>query len=204
MLPAVDAARAEAALQQVLAQGRPAIETFAPGAAGAGAQLGQRIFHWFGVNGPDGALCGVGLVVIAGGTGPATEEALRRSEERYRALVQGGAQITWVASPDGEMLEDSTEWRWITGQSVEEFLGNGWLESIHPEDRERVERDWRESPAHRPDLRRAVPDADQERRLPALRRARGADRAGREDRRVGRRLHRRDQPARGRGDAATG
>ena len=145
VLPAVDAARAEAALAQVLAQGRPAMETFAPGAAGAGGQLGQRIFHWFGVNGPDGALCGAGLVVILGGTGPATEEALRRSEERYRALVQGGAQITWVASPDGEMLEDSAEWRWITGQTVAEFLGNGWLESIHPEDRERVERDWRES-----------------------------------------------------------
>jgi PAS domain S-box-containing protein len=145
VLPAVDAARAEAALQQVIAQGRAAMETFAPGAAGAGAQPGQRIFHWFGVNGPDGALCGAGLVVIVGGTGPATEEALRRSEERYRALVQGGAQITWVASPDGEMLEDSTEWRWITGQTVAEFLGNGWLESIHPEDRERVERDWRES-----------------------------------------------------------
>jgi PAS domain S-box-containing protein len=145
VMPAVDAARAEAALAQVLAQGLPAMETFAPGATGAGAQHGQRIFHWFGVNGPDGALCGAGLVVILGGTGPATEEALRRSEERYRALVQGGAQITWVASPDGEMLEDSTEWRWITGQTVAEFLGNGWLESIHPEDRERVERDWRES-----------------------------------------------------------
>jgi PAS domain S-box-containing protein len=144
-LPAVDAARAEAALQQVLTQGRPAMETFAPGATSTGGQLGQRIFHWFGVNGPDGALSGVGLVVILGGTGPATEEALRRSEERYRALVQGGAQITWVASPDGEMLEDSAEWRWITGQTPAEFLGNGWLESIHPEDRERVERDWRES-----------------------------------------------------------
>ena len=82
---------------------------------------------------------------MAGGTGPATEEALRRSEERYRALVQGGAQIIWVASPDGEMLEDSAEWRWITGQTVEEFLGNGWLDSIHPEDRERVDRGWRES-----------------------------------------------------------
>jgi PAS domain S-box-containing protein len=157
--PAVDAARAEAALQQVLGQGRPATETFEAGAAAAagaavtGALPGpqapqalpvQRTFHWFGVRGENGALCGAGLIVIAGGTGPATEEALRRSEERYRALVQGGAQIIWVASPDGEMLEDSAEWRWITGQTVEEFLGNGWLDSIHPEDRERVERDWRE------------------------------------------------------------
>jgi PAS domain S-box-containing protein len=154
--PAVDAARGEAALQQVLAEGRPATETFETGAAGPAGQAvagelpghqalpAQRTFHWFGVRGLDGALCGAGLIVIVGGTGPATEEALRRSEERYRALVQGGAQIIWVASPDGEMLEDSAEWRWITGQTVEEFLGNGWLDSIHPEDRERVEREWRE------------------------------------------------------------
>jgi len=151
--PAVDAARGEAALRQVLVQGRPATETFEAGAAGAavtGALPGQqalpsqRTFHWFGVRGADDALCGAGLIVIAGGTGHATEEALRRSEERYRALVQGGAQIIWVASPDGEMLEDSAEWRWITGQTVEEFLGNGWLDSIHPEERDQVERDWRE------------------------------------------------------------
>ena len=144
--PAVDAARGEAAVQQVLEQGRPAIETFEAGAAGTAAAdpRGQRTFHWFAVRGADGELSGAGLIAMAGGTGPATEEALRRSEERYRALVQGGAQIVWVASPTGEMLEDSAEWRWITGQTVEEFLGNGWLDSIHPEDRERVERDWRD------------------------------------------------------------
>jgi PAS domain S-box-containing protein len=152
--PAVEAARAEAALHQVLAQDRPATETFetgaatadaaASGAAAASAPPNQRTFHWFAVHGPDGTLRGAGLIVIAGSAGPATEEALRRSEERYRALVQGGAQIVWVAAPDGEMLEDSAEWRWITGQTVEEFLGSGWLHSIHPEDRERVERDWRE------------------------------------------------------------
>jgi len=149
--PEVVAVRAEAAMRQVFAEGRQATETFAasafgqhdsaPGEAGPSA---ERVFHWFGVHGPDGALCGAGLIVITGGSGPATQEALRRSEERYRALVQGGAQIIWVSSPSGEMLEDSAEWRWITGQTVEEFLGNGWLDSIHPEDRERVERDWRD------------------------------------------------------------
>ncbi len=143
--PGVDAARAEAALQQVFAQGRPATETFESSRPSSpGTPPSQRTFHWFGVHGADEALCGAGLIVIADGSGQATEEALRRSEERYRALVQGGAQIIWVASPSGEMLEDSAEWRWITGQTVEEFLGNGWLDSIHPEDHDRVERDWRE------------------------------------------------------------
>ena len=144
MWPAVDAARAQAALQQVFGEDRPATETFAAGAA-ADAAPGQRVFHWFPVHGPDGALSGAGLIVVAAVLGLATEDALRRSEERYRALVQGGAQVIWVASPDGEMLEDSAEWRLVTGQTEEEFLGSGWLNSIHPEDRERVERDWRES-----------------------------------------------------------
>src|SRR5262252_4485537 len=143
MWPAVDAARAEAALQQVLGEDRPATETFAAGAA-ADAAPGHRVFHWFPVHGPDGALSGAGLIVVTAVLGLATEEALRRSEERYRALVQGGAQVIWVASPDGEMLEDSPDWRSITGQTKEAFLGGGWLESIHPEDRERVQRDWRE------------------------------------------------------------
>jgi PAS domain S-box-containing protein len=143
--PEAETARAEATIDKVLAAGRPAMESFA---AAEGRPAGVRVFHWFPLYGPDGTRSGVGVTIVDGGTtsaGPATEEALRRSEERYRALVQGGAQIIWVASPDGEMLEDSAEWRLITGQTEAEFLGSGWLDSIHPEDLDRVERDWHES-----------------------------------------------------------
>jgi PAS domain S-box-containing protein len=150
--PAKDAAKAEAALRQVLAEDRPATEASEDPAS-------NRVYHWFPVHGPDGAQIGAGLIVVAeavaaapangtvtdSATGLSSEAALRRSEERYRALAQGGAQVVWVASPDGVMLEDSPEWRWITGQTEEEFLDGGWLDSIHPEDRDRVQRDWRES-----------------------------------------------------------
>ena len=149
--PAKDTAKAEAALRQVLAEDRPATEA-------SEDPTSNRVYHWFPVHGPDGAQIGAGLIVAeavaaapANGTvtdsatGLSSEAALRRSEERYRALAQGGAQVVWVASPDGVMLEDSPEWRWITGQTEEEFLDGGWLDSIHPEDRGRVQRDWRES-----------------------------------------------------------
>jgi PAS domain S-box-containing protein len=104
---------------------------------------------WFPVYDATGQVFGVGLIMLnlAGPSAEAAEAAaaeIRRSEERYRSLVQGGAQVVWVAAPDGAIKEDSPEWRLITGQSVEEYVGSGWLESIHPEDRERVERDWRE------------------------------------------------------------
>ena len=104
---------------------------------------------WFPVHDATGKVFGVGLIMLnmAGPSTEAVEAAaaeIKRSEERYRSLVQGGAQVVWVAAPDGAMKEDSPEWRWITGQSEEEYTGYGWLGSVHPEDRERVERDWRE------------------------------------------------------------
>jgi PAS domain S-box-containing protein len=128
------ATRAEAALRTVLAGGAAVTESGYPRG---------RTASWFSLRDPAGEVCGVGLILSEGG-GPAAEEEIRRSEERYRSLVQGGAQVVWVAGPDGAMKEDSPEWRWITGQSAEGYIGHGWLESIHPEDRERVERDWRE------------------------------------------------------------
>jgi PAS domain S-box-containing protein len=137
------AARAEAALRKVLADGTPLTEPFHV-LADASSAAGSASASWFPVHDAAGEISAVGLMLLEGGGHPA-EEQIRRSEERYRSLVQGGAQVVWVAAPDGEMKEDSPEWRWITGQSAEDYLGRGWLDAVHPEDRERVERDWRES-----------------------------------------------------------
>ncbi len=128
------AVRADAALAKVLADRTQVTESGYPGGHAA---------TWFAVSEPDGTVSAVGLI-MSESTGPDAADELRRSEERYRSLVQGGAQVVWVASPDGAMTDDSPEWRWITGQSAEEFTGYGWLDTLHPEDRERVERDWRE------------------------------------------------------------
>ena len=128
----------------------PAVGVPDAGAAQSGAAAAfSGCASWFPVHDATGRVFGVGLIML-NMAGPAAEVAeaaaaeIKRSEERYRSLVQGGAQVVWVASPDGAMMEDSPEWRNITGQSAEEFTGYGWLNSIHPEDRERVERDWRE------------------------------------------------------------
>jgi PAS domain S-box-containing protein len=166
--PGPVAARAEAALRKVLGEGAPLTESgypavsgpAGPGSAGAPAvssasASGEHVSgcaSWFPVHDAAGQVFGVGLILlnVAGPSAEATEAAataaaeIRRSEERYRSLVQGGAQVVWVAAPDGSMMEDSPEWRWITGQSPEQYAGFGWLQSVHPEDRERVERDWRE------------------------------------------------------------
>jgi len=77
-----------------------------------------------------------------------TQKALRASEERFRSLTVATTQIVWTADPDGSMREDSPSWRAFTGQSYEQWLGEGWLDAVHPEDVERAQRRWREAVAH--------------------------------------------------------
>jgi PAS domain S-box-containing protein len=107
-------------------------------------QVRHWSFSWFPSHDGDGEITGVVLIASDITDRRKQEEALRRSEERYRSLVQAGAQVVWVTTPTGKIAEDSPEWRWITGQTVDEYLGSGWLDAIHAEDRERVEREWRD------------------------------------------------------------
>ncbi len=71
--------------------------------------------------------------------------ALRRSEDRFRSLVQASAQIVWTTSPDGLMRGEQPSWREFTGQQRESFSGAGWFNAIHPEDRETTARIWEET-----------------------------------------------------------
>src|SRR5215469_10135082 len=156
------ASRAEKAIHRVLEDDQPLYEPDQPiGVVGAARPASGKenggaehsaarpqprhwAFSWFPSHDPEGSISGVALIAVDVTERRNSEEAVRRSEQRYRSLVQAGAQVVWVTTPTGEIAEDSPEWRSITGQSLEEYLGNGWLDAVHSEDRERVERDWQE------------------------------------------------------------
>lgn len=70
------------------------------------------------------------------------EEALNRSESRYRSLVTATAQIVWTTNRDGEVIDDMPMWRAYTGMSHQQLSGPGWLDSVHPDDRNRTEQVW--------------------------------------------------------------
>ncbi|MGO8899898.1 MAG: PAS domain S-box protein [Isosphaeraceae bacterium] len=72
-------------------------------------------------------------------------ESLRQSEERYRSLAIATAQIVWTTNPKGEVVEDMPMWRAFAGKSEEELRGRGWVDSLHPEDRERTRAVWSEA-----------------------------------------------------------
>jgi PAS domain S-box-containing protein len=155
--PAELAAQAEAALDGVLAGGLPlttgqpgdAAEAGAPAAAGtvgeAVGPAGHWSFSWYPAADPGGDAAGVAVIAVDHAPRRGAAQSLRRSQERYRSLVQAGAQVVWVTTPGGEIAEDSPEWRWITGQTADEYFAAGWLDVIHPDDRERIELDWQDS-----------------------------------------------------------
>jgi PAS domain S-box-containing protein len=73
--------------------------------------------------------------------------ALEQSERRFRSLAEASAQIVWTTAPDGWRVEDSPSWRAFTGQSHQQWRGLGWLDALHPEDRERVAQEWAQAVA---------------------------------------------------------
>jgi PAS domain S-box-containing protein len=75
------------------------------------------------------------------------EEELRESEHRWRSLTEALPQLVWTALPDGSCDYFSTQWTQHTGVPQSELLGWRWLETLHPEDRERTRRVWLDSVA---------------------------------------------------------
>jgi PAS domain S-box-containing protein len=73
------------------------------------------------------------------------EAALRESEERFRALVEPFAQATWEADGAGHVVTDSPSWRAYTGQTVEQWLGEGWAQAVHPDDQIYALHQWQDA-----------------------------------------------------------
>lgn len=73
------------------------------------------------------------------------EQALLNSKRRSDALIAASAQIVWTASANGKVTEDSPSWRRFTGQTLEEWLGDGWLQAVHPKDQQRVIERWKQA-----------------------------------------------------------
>lgn len=71
------------------------------------------------------------------------QAALRESEARFRNIADTAPAILWVTEPDGSCPFISGGWYELTGQTEEEGLGKGgfgWLDAVHPEDREQAGR----------------------------------------------------------------
>ncbi|MCB1766785.1 MAG: PAS domain S-box protein [Candidatus Competibacteraceae bacterium] len=76
------------------------------------------------------------------------EQALRDSEERFRQVTESLPQLIWTCAADGSCDYLSPQWVRYTGKSeAEQLLNDGWLEQLHPDDRQRTINEWQATTA---------------------------------------------------------
>jgi diguanylate cyclase (GGDEF)-like protein/PAS domain S-box-containing protein len=71
----------------------------------------------------------------------AFEEALATSEERFRSLSAAAPNGIYALDLEGRLLYANDRLVELTGLGHEQLAGNGWLDIIHPDERERVIRE---------------------------------------------------------------
>ena len=71
------------------------------------------------------------------------EDAIRKSEQRYRSYIEVTGELGWTTNADGEVAEDIPSWRNFTGQTFEEVKGSGWSKALHPDDLEKTLKTWK-------------------------------------------------------------
>ncbi len=64
--------------------------------------------------------------------------ALAESEARFREMADNAPVMVWVSDASGACTFLGRSWFAFTGQTRGQGLGRGWLDAVHPEDRERV------------------------------------------------------------------
>ena len=62
---------------------------------------------------------------------------LRESEERFRIVADAAPVLIWMSGVDKLCTFFNKTWLEFTGHSLEQEMGNGWAEGVHPNDLQR-------------------------------------------------------------------
>jgi PAS domain S-box-containing protein len=65
-------------------------------------------------------------------------DSLRESEQRFRNIANQAPMMTWTSDPAGGCEFSSQQWLQFAGRPLEQTLGAGWADALHPDDRQRA------------------------------------------------------------------
>lgn len=66
------------------------------------------------------------------------EQSLRESEEHFRHLVDSLPEMLRMSGIDKRSVFFNRQWLEFTGRTMDDELGDGWTECVHPDDAERL------------------------------------------------------------------
>ena len=66
------------------------------------------------------------------------EAALRESEVRFRTTANAAPVLIWMSGPDKRCTWFNQRWLDFVGRAIEQELGDGWCDNLHPADFDRV------------------------------------------------------------------
>ena len=134
------AATAAPALRRVLATGEPVVgvEITAETPAAPG-ELHTWVESWYPLRNRDGQVVGINVVAEDVTDRRRADAAQRASDARYRALVDAAPLLAWSGCPDGTVDLVNHRWADYTGQDMHDAVGSQWIDSVHPDDRARVQ-----------------------------------------------------------------
>lgn len=91
------------------------------------------------------SLCGLAALSLAAlARARQSETATARSRRDYRELLDFPAQATWLADAEGRLFTMGERWTEWTGLALGAEQSS-WVETIHPEDQERVVTTWQQA-----------------------------------------------------------
>jgi PAS domain S-box-containing protein len=74
-----------------------------------------------------------------------SQKAIEESEQRFRMITHLAPLVIWTTNETGSCNFLSIKWEELTGRAINEGFDLGWINFVHPDDKEKIFQSWKQS-----------------------------------------------------------